>query len=198
MSFLISGLRRSAIAARTFSSSMVTVRNNSSSNNNSNSAIVELLKNSARDARGSSAPIRTPLNMADSLSQLNSSTAARQSSLFGNFRNSKGSSRNQQHQQHQDTEFKVAGYTKDRIPRTGVKAGRSVPVTGALDLNRALRNLNSMNNTNRVRQTAMAQTKYEKPGKRKQRLRIQRSKRRFDMGIRRLFEMVADARRKGY
>jgi hypothetical protein len=135
--------------------------------------------------------------MADSLSQLNSSTAARQSSLFGNFRNTKNSN-NSSRNQHQDTEFKVAGYTKERIPRTGVKAGRSVPVSGSLDLNRALRTLNSINNTNRVRQTAIAQTKYEKPGKRKQRLRIQRSKRRFDMGIRRLFEMVADARRKGY
>ncbi|KAF5102639.1 hypothetical protein D0Z03_000384 [Geotrichum reessii] len=129
------------------------------------------------------------------LSQIGSSTATRQSNFFPNFRSQNNSNNRNQHQ---DTEFKVAGFTKERIPRTGVKAGRSVVVSGSLDLNRALRNLNNINSTNRVRQTAMAQTKYEKPGKRKQRLRIQRSKRRFDMGIRRLFEMVADARRKGY
>lgn len=91
-----------------------------------------------------------------------------------------------------------AGIPASQIPRTGPKAGRSVLVTQSLDLGRALRTLNSINASNRVRQTAMAQTKYEKPGKRRQRVANERRKRKFEMGVKRLFEMVADARRKGY
>lgn len=97
-----------------------------------------------------------------------------------------------------DIVAKCGGIPASQIPRTGPKAGRSVLVTQAFDLGRALRTLNSINNANKVRQTAMAQTKYEKPGKKLQRIAAERKRRRFDMGIKRLFEMVADARRKGY
>lgn len=90
------------------------------------------------------------------------------------------------------------GLTASQIPRTGPKAGRSVLVTQTSDLGHALRVLNSINQSNRVRHTAMSQTKYEKPGKRRQRIEGERKKRKFNMGIKRLFEMVADARRKGY
>lgn len=92
----------------------------------------------------------------------------------------------------------VGGIPASQIPRTGPKAGRSVLVTQSLDLGRALRTLNSINAVNRVRHTAMSQTKFEKPGKRRQRIEGERKKRKFNMGVKRLFEMVADARRKGY
>ncbi|VVT45607.1 mitochondrial 37S ribosomal protein bS21m [Magnusiomyces paraingens] len=84
------------------------------------------------------------------------------------------------------------------IPRTGVYAGRTVEVLSESDLSRALRRLNTMNSINRVRQTSMEQTKYVRPGKVKQRILIERKKRKYNQNVKRMFELVAEARRKGY
>lgn len=84
------------------------------------------------------------------------------------------------------------------IPRTGVYAGRTVAIDSEADLPRALRNLNSMNAVNQVRQTSLSQTKFVRPGKVKQRILIERRKRKFKQNVKRMFELVAEARRKGY
>ncbi|CAN6674887.1 small ribosomal subunit protein bS21m [Trichomonascus vanleenenianus] len=84
------------------------------------------------------------------------------------------------------------------VPRTGVRAGRSVIVNGPNGLNAALRNLQSINMANKVPRTLSLQRYHERPGKERRRRRIDAHKRRFDMGIKRLFKLVAEARRKGY
>lgn len=90
------------------------------------------------------------------------------------------------------------GLRPEQIPRTGTKAGRTVAVTPMVDLHRALRMLHNINSTNNVKYTAMSQTKYEKPGKRRQRIKMERNKRKFKNQIKQMFELVAEARRKGY
>lgn len=139
--------------------------------------------------------LKTPLLKQEMASKTKSSLLGRGSNILsidqinsGNF------------SRHGSNEFglSVGGIPLQALRRTGTKAGRSYEVSGMTDLGRALRSVNIANSSNRVRQISMSQTKYEKPGKVKQRLKMERNKRRFDMGIRRLFEIVADARRKGY
>lgn len=84
------------------------------------------------------------------------------------------------------------------VPRTGTKAGRTVEVTSNVPLHFALRQLNSLNRQSEVKQTVRAQAFYEKPGKKLQRLKIERQKRKFNQNVKRMFELVSEARRKGY
>lgn len=86
----------------------------------------------------------------------------------------------------------------ETIPRAGPKAGRSIVVGGPMDLNRALRVLHRKNVENNVRATSLNQNRYEKPGKKRQRIRIERNKRKFKQTVKHLFELVSEARRKGY
>lgn len=84
------------------------------------------------------------------------------------------------------------------VPRTGPKAGRSVEVTSTMPIHFALRQLNSLNRQSEIKQTVRAQAVYEKPGKKAERLKIERKKRRFNQNVKRMFELVSEARRKGY
>lgn len=84
------------------------------------------------------------------------------------------------------------------IPRTGIKAGRSVEVNSASGLGQALRTLRIVNMSNNVPRTLSLQRYHERRCKTKRRLKIEKSQRDFKMGIKRLFKLVEEARRKGY
>lgn len=88
-------------------------------------------------------------------------------------------------------------YSVNEIKRTGTLAGRSVTL-GTMSLNMALSRLNSMNQINKVRRVLSLQRYHERPGKVRLRLRNEKAKRDFNKGIRRLFDLVNEARRKGY
>lgn len=101
------------------------------------------------------------------------------------------------HQQQEDGLKK--NFLNQRIPRTGVLASRSVPVNGQNGgLQAALRVLRIKNSANKIPRTLNLQRYHEKPGKKKLRLRMEKQQRDFNMGIRRLFKLVNEARRKGY
>lgn len=85
-----------------------------------------------------------------------------------------------------------------KIPRTGPKAGRTVEVKAGMSLQQSLRILNSLNRQSNVRRISMSQKIYEKPGKKAQRLKVERKKKLFNENIKRMFELVSEARRKGY
>ncbi|KAA8913184.1 hypothetical protein TRICI_003246 [Trichomonascus ciferrii] len=90
-------------------------------------------------------------------------------------------------------------FLNQHIPRTGVNASRSVVVNGQNGgLQAALRILRIKNSANKVPRTVNLQRYHEKPGKKKQRLQMEKQQREFNMGIRRLFKLVNEARRKGY
>lgn len=88
-------------------------------------------------------------------------------------------------------------YNINEIKRTGVLAGRSV-LLGNMSLNIALSRLNAMNQANKIRRVLSLQRYHERPGKVRLRLRNEKAKRDFNKGIRRLFDLVNEARRKGY
>ena len=92
----------------------------------------------------------------------------------------------------------MGGYQINMIPRTGAMAGRSVPVEGPVGLQSALRNLNMINQANKIRRVLSLQRYHERPGKVKLRLRNEKARRDFNKGVRRLFDLVSEARRKGY
>jgi hypothetical protein len=92
----------------------------------------------------------------------------------------------------------VGNYSLSKIPRTGPSISRSVPVVGPFGLQRAIRQVNILNSTNKVRRNLMLTRFHERPGKKRWRIKNERSRRKFDAGIRHLFDLVAEARRKGY
>ncbi|PRT53813.1 hypothetical protein B9G98_01433 [Wickerhamiella sorbophila] len=83
-------------------------------------------------------------------------------------------------------------------PRTGVLVGRSAPVPSPELLNRAVRQVNTMNRVNAMKETVNLQRFAERPGKARLRIRIQRKRREFNAGVRRLFQLVKRAKRQGY
>lgn len=92
----------------------------------------------------------------------------------------------------------IGGYPLNKIPRTGPSASRSVAVNGPHGLQQALRTVNIMNSIGRVRRNLQLARYHERPGKKRWRIKNERSRRKFDAGIRHLFGLVAEARRKGY
>lgn len=86
----------------------------------------------------------------------------------------------------------------DVPPRTGTLVGRSVPVRSPDELPQAIARLNTLNKINRMPHTVRVQQFWERPGKKRLRLRIERKRRAFRSGIDRLFALVSEARRKGY
>ena len=84
------------------------------------------------------------------------------------------------------------------IPRTGAMPGRSVPVEGPVRLQSALRNLNMINQANKIRRVMSLRQYHERPGKVNLRLRNEKTSRDFKKGVRRLFDLVSEACRKGY
>lgn len=83
-------------------------------------------------------------------------------------------------------------------PRTGVLVGRSAPVLSPELLTRAVRQVNTMNRVNQMKQTVNLQRFAERPGKARLRIRIGRKRREFNAGVRRLFQLVKRAKRQGY
>lgn len=83
-------------------------------------------------------------------------------------------------------------------PRTGPLVGRTVLVNNPQYLPQAIRRINTLNQINKLPQTVRLQRFAERPGKARLRIRIERKKREFNAGIRRLFDLVNEARRKGY
>ncbi|ONH68890.1 hypothetical protein BON22_1607 [Cyberlindnera fabianii] len=83
------------------------------------------------------------------------------------------------------------------IPITGPIAGRMVKVDNG-DVDRAFRHLKNVVNANNIRFDKQQQRFYKKPGKALEEKRIRRKKRMFDEGIRRLMNIVKDAKRRGY
>jgi ribosomal protein S21 len=92
----------------------------------------------------------------------------------------------------------VSDFPVHSIPRTGVRAGRTVAVPNTPMLGRALRQLDLVNNKNKVRETWRNQKYYIRPAKQRLRKREERYKRELRTGVRELFQLVALARRKGY
>lgn len=89
------------------------------------------------------------------------------------------------------------------VKRTGVLAGRSVFVgttrKGHVNtLSGSLSWLNQLNKANAVRKTLFRQRFHERPGKTRLRLKNEKKQRDFNKGIKRLFELVNEAKRKGY
>lgn len=85
----------------------------------------------------------------------------------------------------------VGNYPMSKIPRTGPSISRSVPVVGPYGLQRALRQVNILNNTGKVRKNVMLSRFHERPGKKRWRIKNERSRRKFDEGIRHLFDLMS-------
>lgn len=83
-------------------------------------------------------------------------------------------------------------------PRTGTLVGRSVDVNDQSQLPLAVRRVNIMNKINAVPRTARLQQYHERPGKARLRIEIERKHREFNDGIRKLFKLAQEVRRKGY
>lgn len=83
-------------------------------------------------------------------------------------------------------------------PRTGTLVGRSVDVNDQSQLPLAVRRVNILNKINAVPRTARLQQYHERPGKARLRVQIERKHREFNDGIRRLFGLAQEVRRKGY
>lgn len=92
----------------------------------------------------------------------------------------------------------VSDFPVHSIPRTGVRAGRTVAVPNPNYLGQALRQLNMINSKNKVRETWRNQQYYVRPAKQRLRKREERYKRELRTGVRELFQLVSLARRKGY
>jgi hypothetical protein len=84
------------------------------------------------------------------------------------------------------------------IPRTGAIAGRSVLVEVAVVLQSALRNLNMIDQANKIRRVLSLRQYHERPGKVNLRLRNEKTSRDFKKGVGRVFDLVSETRRKGY
>lgn len=82
-------------------------------------------------------------------------------------------------------------------PRTGVYAGRSVPVLKQEDLPRAVAQLTRFNRINKVREVKNLQRFHEQPGKAKWRIRMARKRRDFRAGMKTLFHLALQAEKRG-
>lgn len=80
---------------------------------------------------------------------------------------------------------------------TGPKAGKMVKVINN-DIDAAFRALRGIVNANNIRGDKAAQRFYIKPGKRRELKTINKNKRVFMQGFRRMMEVVKDASRRGY
>jgi len=80
---------------------------------------------------------------------------------------------------------------------TGPRAGKIIKVVNN-DINGAFNALNGVVRSNNIRQDKRAQQFYIKPGKQRELKAIQRNKREFMKGFKRLMNIVKDASRKGY
>lgn len=87
--------------------------------------------------------------------------------------------------------------TAESLKLTGPLAGCVVSVHKG-DINRAYRQLKGVVNANNIRGEAMMQRFHMKPGKVLEMKRIKRKKKTFDEGIRRLMDLVKEAKRRGY
>jgi small subunit ribosomal protein MRP21 len=83
------------------------------------------------------------------------------------------------------------------IPITGPIAGRMVAVNPG-NIDGAFRNLKFLVNSNNVKTDKNAQRFYKKPGKVLEEKAIRRKKKLFDAGVRRLIDIVKEAKRRGY
>lgn len=91
----------------------------------------------------------------------------------------------------------TAKSTAERLKVTGPLAGRIVTVRNG-DINTAYRNIKFIINSNNIRGESMAQRFHMKPGKKLELKRIRRKKKMFNEGIRRLMDLVKEAKRRGY
>lgn len=177
-------ISRAALTSRPFSTTR-TCKDDSKGGPNSNimntlSMFNELAKKSAKGTSGNSSHLLSPLSQTGG-SGRKSLNFEEQSNLI------------------QNEDFGNLYYlSPESIPRTGPKAGRSIAIGGPMDLSRALRVLHRKNVENNVRTISLRQNIYEKPGKKRQRIRIERNKRKFKQTVKHLFELVSEARRKGY
>lgn len=96
------------------------------------------------------------------------------------------------------TQMEANAFRNLKLPRTGTLAGRTVAVSSQFGLQSALRQLNSINRSNNINRIVVRQRAWERPGKKKQRLRMEKAQRDFAMGVRKLFKLVSEARKKGY
>ncbi|KAB5595301.1 hypothetical protein CTheo_1173 [Ceratobasidium theobromae] len=77
-----------------------------------------------------------------------------------------------------------------------VYTGRSVPVTGGIDVSIAYRRLHGVLSRNRIRSELFLQRRYEKPSDRERRLKSERHRRRFAAWIRKKVQLVSEIRRR--
>ncbi|KAH3672148.1 hypothetical protein WICPIJ_010117 [Wickerhamomyces pijperi] len=83
------------------------------------------------------------------------------------------------------------------LPLTGPIAGRMVKIHN-FDLNTAFKKLRGVISANNIKGEKMAQRFYKKPGKVLEEKQIRRKKRVFNEGVRRLMQVVVEAKRRGY
>lgn len=83
------------------------------------------------------------------------------------------------------------------IPITGPISGRMTRVTGG-NIDGAFRSLRYIVSSNSIRTDKNAQRFYKKPGKVAEEKTMRRKRKMFDAGIRRLIDIVKDAKRRGY
>lgn len=89
-------------------------------------------------------------------------------------------------------------------PRQGLSLKRTGPIAGRVvsvhknDLNTAFKRLRGVISANNIKGEKMAQRFYKKPGKVLEEKQIRRKKRVFNEGVRRLMEVVKEAKRRGY